>query len=283
VCHSLPRFFSKILETLPFDCIEHIFSFCSGKDLLRLKETCTRFRDVVAASVLLMRKLRIVIDMKLHPAEEDAIVKMSQRFSAARVDFVHSKYTPDWSAKQGRTLAISAKLKGIKDLVIDGHEGSILLQVLQLACHLLPQAKVCKMKFQRDREVNWRTRNAVRDHFSTASFQLAKCDFLTDLQVEHCCIDFLTRVLLESKHLKRLSIEDGTFHSESFNINGTSVWELVTFKLEKLELFIDNPVEFDETFKEFLAKQTDLREILIRSLTFRVFIGCLRPNQTSRP
>jgi hypothetical protein len=171
--------------------------------------------------------------MKLHPAEEDAIVRMSQRFSAARVDFVHSKYTPDWSEKQGRTLAISAKLKGIKDLVIDGHDGSILLQVLQLACHLLPQAEVCKMKFQCNIKDKRRFQNAVRDHFSTAPFQLAKCDFLTDLHVEHCYNKFLSRVLLESKHLKRLSIEDATYNSRSFNINGTSVWELVTFKLEK--------------------------------------------------
>jgi hypothetical protein len=201
----------------------------------------------------------------MDPEEEEAIVKMSRRFSAARVDFVVGRSNPDWSAIQKRILAISAKLEGIKDLVIDGHQGLILPQAILLACHLLPQVEVCKMKFQRDSQINGYSSALLRQHFSTDSFRLAKYDSLTDLKVEHCDSEFLTHVLLKSKNLKRLSIEDDYLFT--LKINNTSVWVLVTFNLEKLDLFIKEPIKF-ESFKGFLTKQTNLREITIGESKF---------------
>jgi hypothetical protein len=109
--------------------------------LLRLSETCTTFRDVVAESTLLMRKLRIVIDMKMDPADEEAILKCieSRRFSAARVDLVNDKNTQPDLSKQDKVFEIARKLEGIKDLVIDESKTSNKLRILQLVSCLQPQ------------------------------------------------------------------------------------------------------------------------------------------------
>jgi hypothetical protein len=238
----------------------------------------------VTANTLLMGKLRIVIDMKVDPADEEAIVRCieSRRFSAARVDFVNDEHTQsDYLSKQEKLVAIAAKLEGIRDLVIDGAKTSKVLETLQLACRLLPQAKICKIMFDNrydDYRISHDYPSFHDDRLPAEIFQLAKCDLLTDLQLKNCN-SFPARVLQESKNLKRLTIKAEFFEPDDFIINGTSVWKLVTFKLEyfsKISLCIEEP-EIYEFLNEFLPNQTDLREISIAGFNFKLLLE-LQPN-----
>jgi hypothetical protein len=236
--------------------------------LLRLIETCTKFKKLITESTPLMEKLRIVIDINLDPAEEKKIVECieSRRFSAARL-FIDNTVK---EASKSRVISISKSLEGIRDVQIVGPSYLERDHFLQLTTHLLPQAKKCKIKcnasFLWDSDPNIDTL-FVHNGFPHDPFQLSSCVFLTDLEVENCNIAFLSRVLLESKNLKRLSIKTSEFRSEKCTIEGTSVWQLVTFKLQKIE-FLGRWIFLDKTFNKFLAAQTDLREMSITCLVF---------------
>lgn len=269
--------FPHILEIFPVEVIEKVSSFCDGKEILHLTETCKMFRDIVGASTSIIKKLRVVIDLKLHLADKKAIKKCieSRRFSAARLDIIG---TDNWAIQKG-FLEIAEQLEGIKDLVINCPNTSKKLETLQLlTTYLLPQTETCKIIFKNDEFRSTRTKLSSAWNFSsTEILQVAKCDFLTDLHVVNCNFSLLTHVLLQSKNLKRLTIEDGTFFSEVINTNGTSAWKLLTFKLKKLEL-LGKHIVIGETFKEFLKDQTDLREISIRGdFNFNLLLE-LQPN-----
>jgi F-box-like len=250
---------------LPVEVIELIFSFCDGKDLLRLAETCTKFKDIVAQSTRLMKKLRIVIDVNLKPADREAILQCinSRRFSAARLEIIDLYDDNTQYTNQLEILSIAERLEGIKDLTINGNPLSFnIRQVIQITSQLLPQAKICKIKcisYDSDTSSDFSYEFSL-DHSVVDDFQLQQCDFLTDLQADNCDPVFLSRVLLEAKNLKRLSIETSV-DLEEYTVKGTSVWKIVNFKLETIEL--SGIITIGDTFLDFLANQTELRSLSI--------------------
>lgn len=210
-----------------------------------------------------MQKLKITIHLDWYP-DDDYIALMkcieSRRFPAARLVF--NDVFEDFLPNQNRALSLVQALKGIRDLTIAVTKISSSEHFLQTLSHLLPQAKNCKIKcicLATDELT------PAQSEFWHDRFQLAPCNLLTDLHVENCDIGFLSRVLVESINLKCLSIDSYNFTPENLVVKGASVWQIVRFKLQKIEL-LRGEIALGETFKEFLAGQTDLREMSLEGL-----------------
>jgi hypothetical protein len=95
---------------LTLEVTERVFSFCTGKDLLRLTETCIKFKKLITESTPLMEKLRIVIDINLDPADEKRIVECieSRRFSAARLHIDDTVKEANDVSKESETFRLLA-------------------------------------------------------------------------------------------------------------------------------------------------------------------------------
>lgn len=219
-----------------------------------------------------MKKLRIVINLEEDLADENAILKCidSRKFSAARLNIVK---TPIKSLTGPVKLPmIAVKLRGVEDLQISDDCVFMTPRFILLVSHLLPKVKVCKIdcahfmnsisKSPSDDELSI----AVRKFYSDKE-SLAPCHLLTDLEAKDCDVDFLSRILMKSKNLKRFSVEGDEFESEQFITNGTPIWQRVTFKLEKLELF-GHKMRLGATFINFMARQKDLREMSLSAIEF---------------
>jgi hypothetical protein len=262
------------------EVIEHIFAFCSGKDLLRLTETCTTFKAVVSNSTRLMKKLKIVLELcKFQLGEEEAMKKCieTRKFSAACLCLAsHLERLETF-------LSVIAKLGAIEDLAIHGSLFDINEikedQLLQLIS-LISKAKVCFI---------YDLSNVFSRLTHRYTFQPIQCDLLTDLQLGNGDVNFISQLLVGSKNLKRFSLDTELFTSKKFKIDGTTVWQLVSFQLESLEISAEI-IKIDKTFKVFLANQVNLQEISIAGEDFdfsqllefsnikRINVGMLKKN-----
>lgn len=147
-----------------------------------------------------MKKLRFVIDWSSFELEDLKAMKKcgeTRKFSAARVvDSTELEYFSEID-----------KIGEIKDLKIDGwtsYDNFETDEFIKIA-HLLTKVEICKiatnvMNYEPNEMDEW-----ISDFFRSECPTI-QCDFLTDLQLDKCDINFISQVLVGSKNLKRFSI-----------------------------------------------------------------------------
>lgn len=260
------------LEILPVEMLEHIFSFCSGKDLLSLTETCSTFKDVVTQSSKLIEKIAFVLSPRNSRRDHKHLVEAvmeSRKFRAAKLIF------PVWFFKYLENfIRLAEKLyESEHNTTLEIHVNwkiSFEESFREFLRRLFPRIKSCSMTWTPSQAELSLTEEERREVPPRMLLDI-NCDLLTCLTAKNIKPYFLADILLACKNLKSLTLiavdkenhkelTSSIFYDYDHKIEGQSFWKLLTFKLKKLKITAKE-VSFNGPFNDFLVHQTELEEI----------------------
>lgn len=219
---------------------------------MRLTETCVRFRDIIAKSTELMRKLRLVINFEdcedFYDWDGFQRCLKNRKYTSLEISNFRSYHF----TRMNKLIAMASKLRKTEELKLENCRFNQ-NQFRQLVKVFLPNLR----KFQLKNLQEYRSGPFFINFMNPpcVEWQRIQSNSIVEVNLEKCdCIFAFT--FLDCHNLKRLSLSLEENSSKLAQQIG-SFWEHASFKLENLEI-LDNIRQPDPLFFNFLRNQKEL-------------------------
>jgi hypothetical protein len=252
---------SGILKILPQEVLEHIMSFCAGKNLLSLSETNTIFNSILSDSKKLTRKLVYRIQcpsFDKHPVNRNLIRNclISRNYTSLIIREFSSCINPmpvpsaQWNNNQVKMLlTVADAFTEIEHLKLD-------------RCFFTQSEFENLMKIFIPRLKSLKLHETYSHHVDDINFVWTDQEFFNSNSLEELSITgsvrSVDRNILQSlkkcANIKKLLIE-----KLPYNIVGDYQWQLEEIHIEDLD-------EFDDDFERFLRNQKKLKVLKVDEL-----------------
>lgn len=225
------RFFiiSEFFKVLPVEVIEHVLSFCDGKDLIQVSETCTKFKGIVPRNSKLISKLRLVIDFTEHSDNLEDVGQCldSRNYSALTIRNLHPMTDECMNKTLSKMISMTDKFSKIEHLTLnlDVCTQKNFKKLLGIFFRTLKSCYLQQVKL---------SVNSLPDKYEVDGLGCDSLEALTLARFDpFFCDDFF-----RCKNLKRLTFAEHRLPliPGPFMNHGMSLWKIANFKLEKLEL-----------------------------------------------
>jgi F-box-like len=235
---------SGIVEEIPEEILEKVFSFCSGEDLLRLTETCKTFKQIIVNNTSLMGLFRMVLrhENQVNFKEFKKCFE-SRRFTAFTIE---SEYT--FRPQPGGTEIVQV-------LTLNTNES---IEELVLKNFGLEESELEKLL-------------TIFPNVQCLSFFNIHAPSISRIPIQYTSLKRLNfddsdpEILFKFSHCKNLiSLRIHIRHAYpllALFFKGSSFWKLLKSKLERLDIPMLCGISHCEDFQEFLLSQTKLREV----------------------
>lgn len=245
-------------------------SFCSCKDLKRLSETCTRFRDILATNIELMRKLTFVVRLDLDYYDDRAF---ENNMKAIEQCIENRCYTslklfcqklPENTARKSTGGSARNRI-GIRDIIKKIVSMADKLQSMEHLMLIGGSTRFTPMDFEKLTRVFLPQLKSL--HFDNSLIYPIEEDMDRWMEIEELKSDSLEKLsiagknglffidfFLECKNVKWLTLNVPDVKHFSQDFYETSVWQLQHIEIH------GNISLSDKNFLKFLKRQKYLKE-----------------------